>query len=654
MAIDLNSLEYQSRRVAGDKPNNQKATYGVEFASGGQNYTFIPTSVMETGVKAGDTNYVLPWFLDKGNLAELGKQGQYVDLAGKSWYGDYLKDTVGASTTGFLVPSGSLPFDSKMSKASGNVKGVGTTKEGLSYILDKPAGKLGQYIASDGKLTTLSQTEGRSLLGKTLGSWYDDFTKSTGTQKVAGEVNDFFQTDLGKAVKVAALVASAGGSGMFDTAAQTTTEAAATEAAAAEASAQAASQAAASQAGQGLLSNAALDAQFIAADAAQLSAQGLSSAQIASTLQASGVDAFIAADAAQLAAQGLSAGQITSTIQQGMPTATGATGAGGLFTGARGGTTYNATGAASGATSAAAASNAASQAGGALSTAQLIQGGLGLAGGLLQGNTSQNALRDYSAQQAALAQKTLEMGKFQPVGMTSRFGSSSFTTDPVTGAITPSYTLSPEALAYQNSLSGLATQGLQGGQSMMNLGQQYVGESPDAVRQRYMSTQNALLAPGNEQALANLRNNLVQTGRSGLATGATSAGGMGATNPELAAYYNSLAQQQNQLAAGAETQYQNQVNFGAGLMGGAATPFNNVFNAQKGVETAAQDPLKMSTDFANTVATRGAAQGANYASAMNPSLQAQQQANSYNPWATVLQGAASNPAFAQGAASIWN
>jgi hypothetical protein len=287
-----------------------------------------------------------------------------------------------------------------------------------------------------------------------------------------------------------------------------------------------------------------------------------------------------------------------------------------------------------------------------LAKAGLIQGGLGLVGGLLQGNTAQNAMEADAAARAKLAAEVRDMGKFQPVGTTTRFGTSSFTTDPTTGAITPSYSLSPEALAYQNSLSALGTQGLASGQTMMNLGQQYIGESPEAVRQRYIQTQQALLAPQQEQALAGIRNNLMQTGRGGLATGATS-DGMMATNPELAAYYNSLAQTQRQLAANAETQYQSQVNFGTGLLGGATTPFTNVFNAQKSVEAAGQQPLEMSTNFANTVATRGAAQGANYATAMNPSLQSSYNAANYNPYATALQGAASNPLVGYGLLKAW-
>lgn len=345
---------------------------------------------------------------------------------------------------------------------------------------------------------------------------------------------------------------------------------------------------------------------------------------------------------------------VAANIAAGMSPETAAAAALGTGYGAAavGGTTLGAlgTGVAAGTATGAAGALTASE----LAKAGLIQGGLGLAGGLLQGDTTKSALEADAAARAALAQKTMDMGKFTPVGTTTRFGTSSFTTDPVTGTITPSYSLSPEALAYQNSLSALGTQGLAGGQTMMNLGQQYVGESPEAVRQRYMDIQNALLAPGNEQALAGIRSNLVNTGRQGLAYGATEAGGMGATNPELAAYYNSLANQQRQLAAGAETQYQNQVNFGTGLMGSATTPFTNVFTAQKGVEAAGQQPLELSTNFANTVATRGAAQGANYATAMSPSLQSSYNAANYNPYATAFQGAASNPLVGQGLLKAWS
>jgi len=284
-------------------------------------------------------------------------------------------------------------------------------------------------------------------------------------------------------------------------------------------------------------------------------------------------------------------------------------------------------------------------------TAALIKGGAALAGGLLQGETSKTALTEDATKRAALAKEVKDMGKFTPVGITTTFGTSSFVTDPVTGTITPSYTLSPAAQAYQDSLGGLGTTALSSAKDIMSLGNKYIGESPEAVRKRYIDTQAALLQPGQEAELAKIRTNLTNTGRGGLSFGATS-DGMAATNPELAAYYNSLAMTNRRLAADAESQYQNQVNFGTGLLGSATKPFTSVFDAQRGVETAGQQPLTMSTDFANTVATRGAAQGANYAAAMNPSLQSSYNAANYDPFATVLQGMSDSDLLAWGLSKI--
>jgi hypothetical protein len=211
MAINPNTLEWGYRTFIDGNSSDQKASYSFNFNSGGEEFTFIPKSVIEKGVDTGDKNYVFPAFLNQDTLTKLGQTGQYVDLNGVSWYGDYLKNNVGASTEGFLVPAGS--FDFGISKiVPNNVRGVGTTKEGLSYIMETPEGKVGQYLASDGKVTTLTKTKGSSLLGNVFGDWVDDFTTSTGIAGAAGEVNDFFQTDLGKAIKVAALVASLGGS----------------------------------------------------------------------------------------------------------------------------------------------------------------------------------------------------------------------------------------------------------------------------------------------------------------------------------------------------------------------------------------------------------------------------------------------------------
>jgi hypothetical protein len=136
-----------------------------------------------------------------------------------------------------------------------------------------------------------------------------------------------------------------------------------------------------------------------------------------------------------------------------------------------------------------------------------------------------------------------------------------------------------------------------GAQSLFQAGQGYLSASPEEARQRYISQQQALLAPQQEQALSGIRNRLFQTGRTGLATGGTSAGNMAATNPELAAYYNALAQQQNQVAAGAEAAAQQQQTFGAGMLGAGA----GLLGQQAGVISGAYAPLSTQLGLAGSV-----------------------------------------------------
>jgi hypothetical protein len=214
----------------------------------------------------------------------------------------------------------------------------------------------------------------------------------------------------------------------------------------------------------------------------------------------------------------------------------------------------------------------------------------GMVGGALAG--SQGVAQDNrNLQQAA------QMSQFRPIGVTTNFGTSNFGFDDQGRLNQAGYNLSPQLQGYQDQLAGMTGQGLQAGQGLMSLGQQYLGESPEAVRQRYIQQQTALLAPENEQTLAGIRNNLFQTGRGGLATGATNEGGLAATNPEMAAYYNALAKQQAQLAAGADTAAQNQIKFGQGLLTDAYSPFTAGLGAQKNVEGLGQQSLTLGTEI---------------------------------------------------------
>ena len=80
---------------------------------------------------------------------------------------------------------------------------------------------------------------------------------------------------------------------------------------------------------------------------------------------------------------------------------------------------------------------------------------------------------------------------------------------------------------------------------------------------------------------------------------------MAATNPELAAYYNALANQQRQIAAGADQAAQQQIQFGQQLAGQAYSPFTAGFGAQGAVEQAAMQPLTLSSQLAQQAAQAG-------------------------------------------------
>ena len=214
-----------------------------------------------------------------------------------------------------------------------------------------------------------------------------------------------------------------------------------------------------------------------------------------------------------------------------------------------------------------------------------------------------------AAAQLQAAQIAADAARFRPVGVTTGFGQSQFATDAAGNLISAGYTLTPELQAIRNRLMSQAglfdpTQVQQqaqalgtGAGSLFQAGQGYLSASPEEARQRYLSQQQALLAPQQEQALSGIRNRLFQTGRTGLATGGTAAGNMAATNPEMAAYYNALAQQQAQLAAGAEQAAQQQQTFGAGMLGAGA----GLLGQQTALTAGAYSPLSTQLGLAGTV-----------------------------------------------------
>jgi len=309
----------------------------------------------------------------------------------------------------------------------------------------------------------------------------------------------------------------------------------------------------------------------------------------------------------------------------------------------------------------------------------LTSGGQTIAG-LMQQQTSKEAADKARAMIDTETAAAKAAAGFRPVGMTTRFGTSEFKIDPVTGQLTSAgYTLSPGALQAQDRLVALGNQGLAqaegaqaqfaplqtGAQSLFNLGNQYLAQSPEDVAKNYLSQQMALLQPGRELELANLQNKLQQQGRGGLAV--AQGGTLGATTPELQALYNARATQEAQLAANAQLAGQQQVTFGAGLLGtGAQTmgqyyagqqaayaPYTTALGQVQALETAGQQPLTMAAGLAQTAATAGANVGRLGLTGAGQSVDlATGKAATTNPYSTALAGITSNPLFAKALESL--
>lgn len=265
---------------------------------------------------------------------------------------------------------------------------------------------------------------------------------------------------------------------------------------------------------------------------------------------------------------------------------------------------------------------------------------------------------DYSAQIAeikAAGEKAAAVGQFKPVTVTTSFGTPQYTYDEagrLTGAsYTPASWLQSLQKGGQNIASGYQAQqaralqdfqGLQAAERAFGAGGQLYNAASQALptnydtaqaTQDYYNRMQQMVAPERERQLATTRNKLFQSGRQGLAIGATQAGGQLATNPEMAAYYNAVAQQDLNLANQAEQQalanLTQRTNLATGLFGVggaqgtiggqqqnqyyqnlAASQVPGTVNlANLGtMETMAQSPLQLGLQF-GTPATQGAQYG---------------------------------------------
>jgi hypothetical protein len=298
-----------------------------------------------------------------------------------------------------------------------------------------------------------------------------------------------------------------------------------------------------------------------------------------------------------------------------------------------------------------------------------VQALLSSAGASKQAEQAQQAAQTQADAQIRAAQIAADAAKFRPVGVTTRFGQSAFTTDAqgnVTGA---GYAASPEIRGYQDRLSALANQGLRdaelapyaylpltgGAQSLFSLGQSYLAKSPEQAAQDYITKQQALLAPTQENQLALLQNQLFQQGRGGAAT--AQGGNLMATSPELAAYYNSLAQSNLALASQADQAAQQRIQFGAGLFNTGAglqnqyyagqtaayAPFATAMDTSTGLEKLAQQPMNLGTQIGGQTTAANTLSGSLLSSGITQAAATMAKPDAYSASGNFLAGVAQNP-----------
>ena len=290
--------------------------------------------------------------------------------------------------------------------------------------------------------------------------------------------------------------------------------------------------------------------------------------------------------------------------------------------------------------------------------AALIGGGLGLLGSSMQADAS----RDASAANVEAARIAAEAQKFRPVGVTTRFGTSQFTTDANGNVTNAGYNVAPDIAMMRDRLfSQAGGQGFQTAeqaqmaqQGLFNLGNQYLAQSPEAAAQQWMQSQQALLAPGRQQAQAGLTQNLFNTGRGGLAV--AQGGGMGAANPEQQALLNAQAMQDLQLASQAQQQGRAQTQFGAGLFGtgidlatAGYNPLKTQFGLGQTMEQSGQGALDLGVNL-------GGLQTQSMSNAANTIYNAQTRANNaggFSPLGATLMGAAGNQRLMSGIGNMF-
>ena len=224
------------------------------------------------------------------------------------------------------------------------------------------------------------------------------------------------------------------------------------------------------------------------------------------------------------------------------------------------------------------------------------------------------AMNQQAAAQVEAARIAAEEARFRPVGITTRFSSATPQFDEQGRLTGYGYQATPEITGLQDQLAGLYGASLgqagraaalqpqfeQAATGLFGLGQQYMAQTPEELRQRYMQQQMDVLRPYDIEEEQRLAAGVFGRGRGGLSVGA---GGQ----PELQALAESRRRRDLQLAAQAEQASQQQLGFGAGLFGqgagllgtgyqtqqAALAPFQSQFGMAQQLEEVAQSPMQI-------------------------------------------------------------
>ena len=292
----------------------------------------------------------------------------------------------------------------------------------------------------------------------------------------------------------------------------------------------------------------------------------------------------------------------------------------------------------------------------------LLSGGAQLAGGLLSGNATKGAAQTSADAQLQAARIAADAAKFRPVGVTTNFGSSNFGYDTNGNINSAGYSLSPQLKSQQNTLMGASNPLLsqftgaqaatapmgQAANTMMGLGNSYLSTTPQQQAQQYMNEQQALLAAPRANELAGIQERLNAQGRGGLAIGGNA--GQMATNPEYAAYYDALRQQDLELASKATQAGMDYAKFGGnmvsaggsmlnsmyGTQSAAFNPYNTALGGAADIEKLGQNAMDTGINIGAKGTAANAQSGLLLANGMTNAAQTMQPANAYSPLGTGL------------------